>query len=185
VLIGVPIWFVVGILVTFSPEIATSLGMSPAPKTADAVFWCYFGLALGDLSSGALSQLLRGRRRVVLLFLLLSIPAYWLYFEKSAESLTWFKTACFACGFASGYWAVFVTLAAEQFGTNIRATVATTAPNFVRGTVPLLTTMFVAWKPERGPDGSALLVGAVSLVIALLALTRVEETYGKELDYVE
>lgn len=185
VLIGVPIWYVVGILVVFSPEIATSLGMPIEPKAGDAVFWCYFGLAVGDLSSGALSQLLKGRRRVVLLFLLLSIPAYWLYFEKAGESLTWFKTVCFVCGFASGYWAVFVTLAAEQFGTNIRATVATTAPNFVRGTVPLLTTMFVEWKPEHGPAGSAMWVGAVSLAIALLALTRVHETYGKDLDYVE
>jgi len=185
VLIGVPIWYVVGILVTFSPEIAKSLGMDPLPKTADAVFWCYFGLALGDLSSGALSQVLKGRRRVVLLFLLLSILAYWLYFEKGAASLAWFKTACFACGFASGYWAVFVTLAAEQFGTNIRATVATTAPNFVRGTVPLLTTMFFAWRPDYGPDRSAMLVGAISLAIAFLALTRVHETYGKDLDYVE
>lgn len=185
VLIGVPIWYVVGILVVFSPEIATSLGMTIAPKAGDAVFWCYFGLAIGDLSSGALSQWLKGRRRVVLLFLLLSIPAYWLYFEKAGESLTWFKTVCFICGFTSGYWAVFVTLAAEQFGTNIRATVATTAPNFVRGTLPLLTTLFVAWKPEHGPAGSAMWVGALSLAIAFLALTRVHETYGKDLDYVE
>lgn len=185
VLIGVPIWYVVGILVVFSPEIAISLGMETPPKAGDAVFWCYFGLALGDLCSGALSQFLRGRKRVVLLFLLLSVPAYWFYFEKGGESLTWFKAACFVCGFVSGYWAVFVTLAAEQFGTNIRATVATTAPNFVRGTVPLLTTMFFAWKPEHGPAGSAMIVGAISLAIALIALTRVHETYGKDLDYVE
>jgi putative MFS transporter len=185
VLIGVPIWYVVGILGVFSPEIGTALGMATAPVAGTALAFCYTGLSIGDLASGLLSQFLKGRRRVVLLFLLLMIPSIAFYYVMGPRSTTWFYSACFVLGFASGYWAVFVTLAAEQFGTNIRATVATTAPNFVRGMVPLLTAMFAFWRPEHGADGAAWRVGAAALAVAFVALCFVHETYGKDLDYLE
>ena len=100
-------------------------------------------------------------------------------------SLTMFYTICLLLGVATGYWAVFVTIASEQFGTNIRATVTTTAPNFVRGSVVLMTSAFQALRPGMGIRGSAMLVGAVVLAIAYVSLWGLEETYGKELDYLE
>ncbi len=185
VFIGVPTWYVIGILVLFAPEIGKALGMDPTPKSSDAVLWSYTGLAIGGILSGFLSQIFGARKRVVLLFLALHVPAVALYFLYGPRSLFAFNVSCFVIGIAGGYWSVFVTLAAEQFGTNIRATVATTAPNFVRGTVPLLTALLTMWKGEHGYDGAALRVGVVAVAIALLALVPVEETHGKSLDYTE
>lgn len=185
ILVGVPIWYAVGVLVTFSPEIGGALGMRPAPEAARAVMFCYIGLAFGDFGSGLLSQLLRSRKRVLLLFLVLTCVAIALFFTAGKTSTFWFYAVCTLLGFATGYWAVFVTVASEQFGTNVRATATTTAPNFVRGAVVPLTTAFAALKPWLGVAGSAIAVGAVTMVIAFVALSALDETYGKDLDFVE
>lgn len=185
ILIGVPIWFVVGILVTFSPEFAPALGMTEPVQAATAVMSCYAGLAFGDLGSGALSQLLRSRRQAVGIFLsaLAALSAF--YLAGPVLPARGFYVLCFALGVAGGFWAVFVTIAAEQFGTNLRATAATTVPNFVRGAVALLTSAFMALKPHLGLVGSASAVGAVALVLAAGSLWLLPETYGRDLDFVE
>jgi MFS transporter, putative metabolite:H+ symporter len=185
IMIGGPIWYVVGILVTFSPEFGREMGMTTLPSPGRAVLFAYIGLAIGDFTSGALSQIIRSRNRVVALFLTLTTLFVGTYFVMAHVSLTMFYTICFLLGVATGYWAVFVTIASEQFGTNIRATVTTTAPNFVRGSVVLMTLAFQALRPAIGIRGSAMLVGAVVLVIAYISLWGLEETYGKELDYLE
>lgn len=185
ILVGVPIWYAVGVLVTFSPEIGGALGMHPAPEAARAVMFCYIGLAFGDFGSGLLSQLLRSRKRVLLLFLVLTCVAIVLFFTVGKTSTFSFYATCTLLGFATGYWAVFVTVASEQFGTNVRATATTTAPNFVRGAVVPLTTAFAALKPSLGVAGSAIAVGAVTMVVAFVALSALGETYGKDLDFVE
>ena len=185
VLVGVPIWYVVGILITFSPEFGRAMAMSPLPQPGRAVMLCYIGLAVGDLTSGALSQLLRSRTRVVGLFLGLTAGAIAAYFGVAHHSLAVFYTVCLLLGVAAGYWAVFVTIAAEQFGTNIRATATTTAPNFVRGAVVVLTTLFEALRAPLGIRGSGMLVGALALAVAVVSLHGLDETYGKDLDYVE
>jgi MFS transporter, putative metabolite:H+ symporter len=185
ILIGVPIWYAVGILITFSPEIGKAMGMDPAPNAGRAIMFTYIGLAAGDLASGALSQWVQSRRRVVLAFVLLTALCVAAYFLVGKASLLAFYTTCAALGFATGYWAVFVTVATEQFGTNIRATATTTAPNFVRGAVVPLTLAFKALKPVLGVSGSALALGAVTIGVALLALRGLDETFGKDLDYLE
>ena len=185
VLVGVPIWYVVGILITFSPEFGRAMAMSPLPQPGRAVMLCYIGLAIGDFASGALSQLLRSRNRVVGLFLVLTAAAVAAYFGAAHRSITVFYAVCLLLGIAAGYWAVFVTIAAEQFGTNIRATATTTAPNFVRGAVVLLTTLFEALRAPLGIRGSGMLVGAIALAVAFVSLYGLDETYGKDLDYVE
>lgn len=185
ILVGVPIWYAVGILVTFSPELGAAMGMPIKPEAAQAVKWSYIGLAAGDLGSGLLSQALRSRRRVLILFILLTAAMIGAYFGFGAASLTSFYVVCTLLGFATGYWAVFVTVASEQFGTNVRATVTTTAPNFVRGAVVPITLAFQALKAPLGLRGSAIAVGVVTIVIALLAASQLRETYGKDLDYVE
>jgi MFS family permease len=185
IMIGLPSWFVVGVLITFSPEFARALGIRGEVSAGNAVMYCYLGLVAGDLASGLLSQLLRSRKRAILVFLVLTTAAVAAYFLASGASATAFYAICALLGFGIGYWAIFITVAAEQFGTNLRATVATTVPNFVRGmTVPITMCFQVARKPF-GLEGGALLVGAVCLAIALLSLWRLEETFHKDLDYFE
>ncbi|WP_139924822.1 MFS transporter [Hymenobacter sp. DG01] len=191
-LIGVPLWFVVGILITLAPEFSRALGIQPvagqqAEVTAGlAVFWCYFGLVFGDFASGTLSQLLRSRNRALQLFLAfcgLMVGVY--LFGVQGTSTTVFYAVCFVLGISVGFWALFVTVAAEQFGTNLRATVATTAPNFARGSVVLLVPMFQALRGPFGLIGSAAVLGFVSLVVAFWAVATLPESFNKDLDYVE
>ena len=185
IMIGLPSWFVVGVLITFSPEFARALGIRGEVSAGNAVMYCYLGLVAGDLASGLLSQLLRSRKRAILVFLVLTTAAVAAYFLASGATAAAFYAICALLGFGIGYWAIFITVAAEQFGTNLRATVATTVPNFVRGmTVPITMCFQVARKPF-GLEGGALLVGAVCLAIALLSLWRLEETFHKDLDYFE
>ena len=185
ILIGVPIWFVVAILITFSPEFAKTFGTTGPISAGNAVMFCYLGLVFGDLSSGLLSQVLRSRKKVVLLFMVLTLGAIGLYFLQWNQSPSFFYGVCLVLGFASGYWAIFVTIAAEQFGTNLRATVATTVPNFVRGMVVPITLLFQLFRQYLGLEGGALAVGAICLVAAFAALAALEETFHKDLDYYE
>ncbi|MDA8422845.1 MAG: MFS transporter [Nitrospiraceae bacterium] len=185
ILIGVPIWFVVGVLITFSPEFAVKLGTTGPVSAGNAVMFCYLGLVFGDLSSGLLSQLLKSRKKVVLLFMVLTLAAVALYFLQGSRSPAFFYGVCLVLGFASGYWAIFVTVAAEQFGTNLRATVATTVPNFVRGMVVPITLLFQLFRQYFGLEGGALAVGAICAIAAFIALASLEETFHKDLDYYE
>ena len=185
ILIGVPIWFVVGVLITFSPEFAKTLGTAGPVSAGNAVMYCYLGLVFGDLTSGLLSQWLKSRKKAVLLYMLLTIAGIAFYFLQGAQSPAFFYGVCLALGFASGYWAIFVTVAAEQFGTNLRATVATTVPNFVRGMAVPITLLFKHLRPQLGLQGSALAVGAICLAAGFLALRSLEETFHKDLDYFE
>jgi MFS transporter, putative metabolite:H+ symporter len=185
ILTGVPIWFVFSVMVSLAPEMGAALGLDPAPKAAYAVLWAYVGIAIGDLASGTLSQLMRSRRKVIALFIGLTAVMTGVYVAVGGRSLEVFYAACCGLGFATGYWAVFVTTASEQFGTNLRATAATTAPNFVRGSVPLITAGFTGLKPGLGAVGAALTVGGVCFALALAAAWLLEETFNKDLDFFE
>ncbi|MFT3913727.1 MAG: hypothetical protein QM704_06360 [Anaeromyxobacteraceae bacterium] len=146
----------------------------------------YGGLVVGDLTSGMLSQALHSRRKVVLSFVLALLGANVLYFVLGrGASPGLFLALCGLLGFTGGYWAIFITIAAEQFGTNIRATVATTVPNFVRGLVVVVNAMFLATKGSLGLAGAAAAVGAVWFTAALVAAYGLRETFGIDLDYVE
>jgi len=184
ILVGVPIWYAVGILVIFAPDLGAAMHMKELPNTGTAIMVNYAALAAGDFASGALSQVLRSRKRALLVFLGITVAAMAFYFVFGGRSLGTFYAACAVLGFGTGYWAVFVTVASEQFGTNIRATATTTVPNFVRGSVPILTTSFVALK-SHGLVWSAVIVGSVTVAVALVALFGLEETYGKSLEFVE
>jgi MFS family permease len=185
VFVGIPIWFVVGVLMTFCPEIGKALGMSEPPQAGRAVVFCYVGLACSDLASGFVSMWLKSRKLAVAIFLAATAVGMALYFFAAPVPLDVFYTICFVLGLGCGYWAMFVTIASEQFGTNLRATATTTVPNFVRGAVPLLTSSFQALKPSIGIVASARSVGMATLVLAALSILALEETYGKDLDYLE
>lgn len=185
ILIGVPIWYAIGILITFSPELAKALGVLGEISSGKAVMISYLGLAAGDLSSGIISQWLRSRKRVVMFYMLLTLVFVLIYLIYTPQTLDGFYWICFALGLSVGYWALFVTVAAEQFGTNIRATVTTSVPNFVRGTVVPVTLLFNYWKESYGLINSALYVGLLTLLVGFIALYFMEETYHKDLDYLE
>jgi MFS family permease len=185
ILIGVPIWFVVGVLITFSPEFAAALKISGPVTAGNAVMFCYLGLVFGDMSSGLLSQFLKSRKKAVFAFMLLTVGAVALFFLQGAATPRFFYGVCAALGFSVGYWAIFVTVAAEQFGTNLRATVATTVPNFVRGMVVPITMLFQFTKGRFGLENGALIVGGICMLLALASLAALEETFHKDLDYFE
>lgn len=186
ILIGVPIWFSNAILVAFSPEFARVLGVTGKVAAGDAVMMFYGGLVFGDVGSGLLSQAWRSRRRVVLSFLSALLVANVLYFVAGGgASPAVFLGLCGLLGLTAGYWAIFITVGAEQFGTNLRATVATTVPNFVRGLVAVVTLSFEALRPRLGMPGAAALVGAFWFALALVSAFRLRETFGIDLDYVE
>lgn len=185
ILIGLPSWFVVGVLITFSPEFAKLLHVNGTVSAGNAVMYCYLGLVAGDLASGVLSQLLQSRKKVVLVFLLITVIGVSIYFMADGISAETFYSICALLGFGIGYWAIFVTIAAEQFGTNLRATVATSVPNFVRGMTVPITTLFLFLRNQFGLQQGAIMVGSLTLLIALFSLSQLNETFHKDLDYFE
>jgi MFS family permease len=180
-----PIWFTIGILITFSPEFSQEIGILNPIVAGDAVMFSYLGLVAGDMSSGLLSQWFRSRKKIVFVFILLTLGFVLLYLYPPIATDTFFYFTCFCLGFGVGYWALFVTIAAEQFGTNLRSTVATTVPNFIRGTVVPLTFAFKLLRDDTGIVIGALIVGVATILIALVALRSLQETFGRELNFVE
>ncbi len=185
VFIGLPLWCIVGILVTFSPEISKALNIQGEVKVAQAIAFTYLGIMFGGFASGYFSQLLRSRRKILFVFLTFTTVAMAAYFLCGGQSNGTFYLVILFLGFGVGYWTIFVTVAAEQFGTNIRATVATTVPNFVRGATVPLTLAFNHLKPACGIVGSAAMITLACIVIAFWATCGLEETHGKDLNYIE
>jgi MFS family permease len=185
ILIGLPVWFVAGILMTFSPEFGKALNVDVPIVAGKAVMWEYIGLAIGDLSSGILSQYVGSRKKILFLFLVLTAVLITVYLFVPLHSAVMFYAVCSCLGFGVGYWALFVTIAAEQFGTNLRATVATTVPNFVRGSINIMTPLFLLFKDHLGLVSGAGLLGFITITIAFLGLWKMEETFGKDLNFLE
>jgi MFS family permease len=188
ILVGLPIWYIVGLIVANSEPIwAKELNVQGKVVNGSAVLYSYLGLCVGDILSGVLSQVLHSRRRVVILYLLTCVASViFFFFFANGISAGAFYWLIFLLGAATGFWALFVTVAAEQFGTNIRSTVANTTPNFVRGSVPLIVLSFQHLKDcNLSATYSAFIVGLVCMGLSLWAIFTMPETFGKELDYVE
>jgi putative MFS transporter len=185
VVIGLPNWYVIGLLILFSPEFARALGTTGPIAAPVAVAFGYAGISLGGIASGALSQFLRSRKIVLLIFILITFALTHAFFLVRTPSPELVYTLVFLIGGAVGYWAIFVTVAAEHFGTNMRATVATTVPNFSRGAVIPITMLFSWLKPQYGPLHSGLAVGYLVTFIALLGWLGLRETFHDDLDYLE
>lgn len=183
--VGVPIWYAVGILVTFSPEIAKELQIAMPIHAGKSIMYCYAGVALGDLLSGFISQFVQSRRKVVV-FCILGVATMMvtILFTPGVASGT-FYSSCFVLGLFTGYWAVFVTIAAEQFGTNLRSTVTTSVPNFVRGSVVPMTLAFRFLAGHTSLITSAVTIGTVALILSLIGIFSLNESYGKDLNYME
>jgi MFS family permease len=185
ILIALPIWYVIGILVTQSPEIGRELGALEELSAGKGIMYTYLGIAIGDIIAGFLAQITRSRKLTMLVFLLLSVVSVAVYLNSTAITSAQFMWICFFMGISVGYWATFVTIASEQFGTNIRATVTTTVPNFVRGALIPITFLFEFFVNRYGLVISGHIVMFLLTAIALFALKNLEESFGKDLDYTE
>lgn len=186
ILIAVPIWFVIGTLIQLSPEFAKELGVQGPITAGRAVMFCYGGLVIGDFASGLFSQLIKSRLKVIMFFILClgGTTAAYLILGRNA-SPDFFYTICALLGFFAGYWAVFVTVAAEQFGTNLRGTVATSAPNFVRASVIPMSLTFTFLKFHTNMISAAAIVGGVVITMALISNLMLKDTFHKDLDFYE
>jgi MFS transporter, putative metabolite:H+ symporter len=187
ILIGIPLWYVVGILITLSPEFGKAMGVQGTVNAGTAVACCYAGIVLGDIISGSLSQVMKSRLKVLYIYLFVLVFTLLLFFLLRNVSLPVFYTVCFILGLNVGYWVIFMTIATEQFGTNIRATVTTTVPNFVRGAVVPLTFLFQVSLNifNNNVITAGIVVGILSLLCAFLALSGLQETFSKDLNYME
>lgn len=185
--LGVPIWFMIGILVILSPEIGKAIGV-PNVQGGKAIMWFYAATCAGDFLSAYFSQIFKSRKKVLLAYIISSIIITPIYlYMINGVSVNTFYFVCALLGFAAGFWAVFVTTASEQFGTNLRSTVTTTVPNMVRGSLALLTLLLSVLKENLGLGliNSILIVGIIAFTISLISLYGLDETYAKDLDYHE
>ncbi len=188
ILIGLPTWFVIGVLINYSNKFASSLYGINLIDSGRSIMLAYIGIASGDLLIGYVSQYFKSRKKALMLFYILSIIGMILFFSPFNNNDSRMYLICAFLGFSTGYWAIFNQMAAEQFGTNLRATAATTIPNMVRGALPLINFLFLdILQKKLGWDivQSGMLTGAIVMVITLVAYFFTEETYHKDLDYME
>ncbi|RIV22571.1 MFS transporter [Fibrisoma montanum] len=183
--IAVPTYFVIGILATFGNEFGKAIGIAEPIQPGQCVLYTYIGMVVGDLASGFLSQGLRSRRRAIGLMMGLTALFVAIYLFGGLSSTNAFYAVCLGMGFGIGYIAMFLTVTAENFGTNLRATATTSVANNVRATTLLTIPLFQALKPSIGVIGAGGLVALLCFVIGVWSLATIEETFGKELDYTE
>jgi MFS family permease len=188
ILIGLPTWFVIGVMVNYSNKFATHLYGNNQIDSGRSVMFAYIGIALGDLIIGYVSQYFKSRKKALLVFYSLSVVGMLLFFSAVNSNDTRMYAICCFLGFSTGYWAIFNTMAAEQFGTNLRATAATTIPNMVRGALPLINFLFLdilqkslGWTIVQ----SGILTAIIVMSVTMIAFVFTEETYHKDLDYLE
>ncbi|MBC8047681.1 MAG: MFS transporter [Fimbriimonadaceae bacterium] len=182
---GIPIWFILGMLIILSPELSKTIGVSKPVNAGAAILWVSVGMALGDFASGMLSQYFKNRKKIILAYIIFCICVMTTYLYVRNINISVFYFLCVLLGIGSGYWAVYVTMISEQFGTNIRSTVSTTIPNFVRGMVIPITALYMFLVKEIAAVNAVMLVGSICMVISLIALLLLKDTYGKDLDYIE
>jgi MFS family permease len=188
ILIGLPTWFVIGILVNLSNRFAQQFYGENSIDSGKAIMYAYAAIAIGDILIGFVSQYFRSRKKALYLFYFFTILSGLFFFSGLIKSDAAMYAACAALGFSTGFWAIFVTMAAEQFGTNLRATAATTVPNMVRGSLPLINLLFVnVFQKNMGWNlvNSAIITGVIVMTITLIAAWFTEETFHKDLNYTE
>lgn len=183
--IGIPTWFCIGVLAYFANEVGEELGIEEAIEPGMAVMWAYIGISAGDFFSGFLSQTLASRKKAIAWMMAFSLIGVLIMLFGGIKSPNVLYGMYCWLGLGTGYWAMFVTVGAEQFGTNIRATAATTIPNMVRGSLPAMLALFQYFKPESGVLWAAAIVGAIAYVLGFYSTLTIPETHGKDLDYLE
>lgn len=184
IFIGLPTWFCIGILAVMSNQFAPELGI-PNITPGKAIMWAYVGISIGDFASGFISHALHSRKKAILYMMLFTIIGVMLmlYSGKMSENMYYFY--CAWLGLGTGYWAMFVTVASEQFGTNIRSTATTTIPNMVRGLLPIMLIGFDFFKINQGVITSATIIGLIAFGLGIYATSTIQETHNRDLDFTE
>lgn len=186
VLIGIPSWFVVGIMVTFADEFARNFQIDGV-RTGKAILYCYMGLIAGDLSAALLSKAMRSRKKPILMYYIFTAIVTFLFFQLQggrATSVMYFFYSLM--GFGIGYSIINITMAAEQFGTNLRASAAISVPNMIRGSVPVLLLLFSSMRTIVNDYlAGAWITGLIILILGLWAVLTIPESYDNELDFLE
>ena len=186
IFIGLPTWYVIGILISFSKEFGSKMNIKGSIDPGKSVMFAYVAISIGDILIGFVSKWLKSRKKALYIFYVITIAGLVWFFNLNNASVSQLYLACALLGFGTGFWAIFVTMAAEQFGTNIRATVATTVPNMVRGSLNLVSLLFAWLQVQMGNYIKAgWVTGIIVLVIGITSVIMSEETYHKDLDYVE
>lgn len=184
--IGLPTWFCIGILAMFGNVFGEALGIKGGISPGDSIMWGYIGISAGDIFSGILSHWLKSRRKSILLMMAFTLISVVWILSGTIHTASMYYFMCCWFGFGTGYWAMFVTIGAEQFGTNIRSTAATTIPNMVRGTVILMT---IGFESLMGSGLTVLvsagIVGFIAFAIGIYSTWSISETHGRDLDFVE
>ena len=189
ILIGLPTWFVIGVLVTFSKEFGEKFGITEKIDSGKAIMYAYAAISIGDILIGFISQWLKSRKKALYLFYFITAVFMVLFFTAqwngSAAKMYWI---CAGLGFGTGFWAIFVTMGAEQFGTNLRATAATTIPNMVRGMLTIFILPLFKWL--RGIEGvgfvnGGIYTGIIIMIITIFAAIMTKETFNKDLNFIE
>ncbi|MFT3681108.1 MAG: MFS transporter [Ferruginibacter sp.] len=185
ILIGLPSWYVIGVLIAFSNNFAKEFGISEPVLPKKATMYAYAAIAVADVLIGFVSHWLQSRKKALFIFYTLTVIAIGFFFNQQNGTAAGMYVICAALGFGTGFWAIFVTMAAEQFGTNLRGTAATTVPNMVRGSLPLILILFNALQPLSNYVTAAWVTGIIVMAVSVLAAWFTEETFGKDLNYIE
>lgn len=185
ILIGLPTWYVIGILISFSKEFGQQFGIKEEINPGKAVMYAYVAISIGDLLIGFVSQWLKSRKKALYIFYAITVVSIILYFRQYNGTASGMYSLAALMGFGTGFWAIFVTMAAEHFGTNLRATAATTVPNIVRGSLPLMAMLFKYLQSSFSYINAAAITGVVVMVISIISVVMTEETFGKDLNFME
>jgi len=185
ILIGLPTWYVIGILITFSKEFGTNMGIRGTIDPGKAVMFAYAAISVGDILAGFVSQWLKSRKKALYVYYAITALSIVWFFNLHGADVATLYTVSALLGFGTGFWAIFVTMAAEQFGTNIRATVATTVPNMVRGSLTLVSLLFTQLQTSVDYVTAGWITGIVVLIIGIVSVMLAEETFHKDLNYLE
>ncbi len=187
ILIGLPTWYVIGLLIQVSDKFGKEFGIPEKINPGKAVMYAYIAISIADLLVGLVSQALKSRKKALYIFYAITIAGIVLYFNQRGGTAAGMYGICALMGFGTGFWALFVTMAAEHFGTNLRATAATTVPNMVRGSLPLILLLFGYLQSSFGYSfiTSAAITGAVVMAISTTAVFMTDETFGRDLNFIE
>ena len=185
ILIGLPTWYVIGLLIQVSDKFGKEFGIAEAIIPGKAVMFAYIAISIADVLIGFVSQVLKSRKKALYIFYAITVIGIVLYFQQANGTAANMYAICALLGFGTGFWALFVTMAAEHFGTNLRATAATTVPNMVRGSLPLIIIMFKALQPSFSFITAGAITGMVVMTISTIAVFMTEETFGKDLNFIE
>ena len=185
ILIGLPTWYVIGILIAFSNNFAEQFGITEKVLPKKATMYAYVAIAFADVLIGFVSHWLKSRKKALFIFYFLTVISISFYFMQDGGSAARMYLICAAMGFGTGFWAIFVTMAAEQFGTNLRATAATTVPNMVRGSLPLMLLLFNGLQQYTSYANAAMYTGILVMIVSITAAFFTKETFGKDLNYTE